>query len=57
MKKNIITNIFYVLSLYKSNIMSVSEFVCSFPNSSKTTKPDELKFWGMIPLGMQEVLG
>ena len=57
MKKNIITNIFYVLSLYKSNIMSVSEFVWLFPNSSKTTKPDELKFWGMIPLGMQEVLG
>ena len=57
MKKNIITNIFYVLSLYKSNIMSVSEFVCSFPNSSKTTKPDELKFWGMIPLELRKVLG
>ena len=35
----------------------VSDFVCLFPNSSKTTKPDELKFWGMIPLGMQKVLG
>ena len=31
----------------------VSDFVCLFPNSSKTTKPDELKFWGMIHLGMQ----
>ena len=30
----------------------VSLCVCLFPNSSKTTKPDELKFWGMIPLGM-----
>ena len=35
----------------------VSDFVCLFPNSSKTTQPDELKFWGMIPLGMQKVLG
>ena len=35
----------------------VSDFVCLFPNSSKTTKPDELKLWGMIPLGMQKVLG
>ena len=32
------------ISLYKSNRMSVNEFVCLFPNSSETTKPDELKF-------------
>ena len=28
-----------------------------FPNSSKTTKPNELKFLGMISLGVQMVLG
>ena len=41
-------------SLYKKQ--DVSECVCLFPNSSKTTKPDELKFWGMILLEMQYVL-
>ena len=35
----------------------VSVCVCLFPNSSKTTKPDKLEIWGMIPLGMQKVLG
>ena len=35
----------------------VSLFVCLFPNSSKTTNPSKLKFWGMIPLGMEKVLG
>ena len=28
-----------------------------FPNSSKATKPNELKFLGMISLGVQMVLG
>ena len=32
-------------------------FVYLFPNSSETANPNELKFWGMIPLGMQKVLG
>ena len=41
--------------LYKSNIMSVSEFVCH--NSSKMTKLEELKYREMITLGMQNVLG
>ena len=49
------------VSLYKSTSLSVSEwvclFVCLFPNSSETANPSELKFWGMIPLGMQNVLG
>jgi len=31
--------------------------VSLFPNSSETSKPDELKFWGMIPLRMQNVSG
>ena len=30
--------------------LSVCLFVCFCPNSSETTEPDELKFWGMIPL-------
>ena len=34
----------------------VSLSVCLFPNSFETTKPDELKFRGMIPLGMQMVV-
>ena len=29
--------------------------VCLFPNSSETANPSDLKFWGMIPLGMQNV--
>ena len=28
-----------------------------FPISSETANPSELKFWGMIPLGMEKVLG
>ena len=31
--------------------------VCLFPNSYKTVNPNEQKFWGMIPLGVQMVLG
>ena len=46
---------------YKSTSLSVSEsvclFVCLFPNSSETANPSELKFWGMIPLGIRKVLG
>ena len=49
------------LSLYQSNRMSVSLCVCLcvclFPNSYETANPNELKFWGMIPLGMEKVLG
>ena len=35
----------------------VSECVWMFPNSSETANPSELKFWGMIPLGIGKVLG
>ena len=39
----------------------VSESVCltvwMFPNSYETANPSELKFWGMILLGMEKVLG
>ena len=28
-----------------ASLSLVSEFVCLFPNSSETTKPDELEFW------------
>ena len=35
----------------------VSLCVWMFPNSSKTANPSELKFWGMIPLGIGKVLG
>ena len=51
----------YRISLYESASLSVSEwaslFECLFPNSSETVKPSDLKFLGMIPLGMQNVLG
>ena len=48
-----------------SKHLSVSEsvwlfdclFVCLFPNSSETTNPSELKYWEMILLGMEKVLG
>ena len=49
------------LSIYKSTSLSVSEsvclFVCLFPNSSETANPSDLKFWWMIPLGMQNDFG
>ena len=47
------------LSFNLSSIASefVYLFVYLFPNSSKTMNPNELKFWGMIPLGVQMVLG
>ena len=35
----------------------VSESVWMFPDSSETANPSDLKFWGMIPLGMEKVLG
>ena len=35
----------------------LSESVWMFPNSSETANPSDLKFWGMIPLGMEKVLG
>ena len=37
--------------------MCVCLFVFLFPNSSETVTPNELKVWGMIPLGVQMVLG
>ena len=37
--------------------MSVFFFAYLFPNSSETANPNEQKFWGIIPLGMQMVLG
>ena len=44
-----------------SKRQSVSEWVCvcvwMFPNSSETANPSDLKFWGMISLGMEKVLG
>ena len=45
------------ISLYQSNSLSVSECVWMFPNYSETANPSDLKFWGMIPLGMEKVLG
>ena len=55
-----IWDIFHILkSLYQSTSLSVSEFVCVFvclfPNSSETVNPSELKFWGMILLGIGKV--
>ena len=55
----------YSLELIKETYLSikapvcqwVSLFVCLFPNSSETANPSELKFWGMILLGMEKVLG
>ena len=32
-------------------------FVCLFPNSSETANPSKLKYWEMILLGMEKVLG
>ena len=40
-----------------SEQQDINELVCLFPISSGTTIPDLLTFWGMIPLGMQTVLG
>ena len=39
------------LSLYKSASLSMSLFVCLFPNSSETANPSELKFQELISLG------
>ena len=51
--------IFLILLLKQQDVSeSVCVFVVSlYPNSFETTKPDELTFKGMIPLGMQKVLG
>ena len=56
-KKSKFLKLFKKQPLYKSASLSVSLFVCWFPNSSETANPSELKFWGMIPLGMEKVLG
>ena len=45
------------VSFYNSSRMVVSKFVCLFPNSSETANTSDLKFWGMIPFGMEKVLG
>ena len=45
----------FLISLKKHQ--SVSECVCLFPNSSETAYANDLKFRGMIPLGMEKVLG
>ena len=45
------------LSVCVSVCLFVWLFVCLFPNSSETANPSELKFWGMIPLGIGKVLG
>ena len=44
-------------SLYQSTSLSVSEYVWMFPNSTETANPSDLKFLGMIPLGMEKGLG
>ena len=44
------------LSSKKIGSQWVCVFVCLFPNSFETTKPDELKFWGMIFLGIRKDL-
>ena len=49
-------NILY-LSIKALVCQWVSLCVCLFPNSYETANPNELKFWGMIPLGMEKVLG
>ena len=42
-----------VYSLIKAPVCQwVCLFVCLFPNFSKTSNPSELKFWGMILLGI-----
>ena len=48
-----LAQILSISSLYKSNRMSLSLFVCFFANSSKTVNPNELKFRGMIPLWLE----
>ena len=47
----------YNLSIKAPVCQWVSVFVGLFPNSSETANPSELKFWGMISLGMEKVLG
>ena len=59
MISHVVCKIFDIIekSLNKSTSLLVSLFVCLLPNSSETANPSNLKFWGMIPLGMQNVLG
>ena len=45
-----------IISLYQSTSLSVSESVWMFPNSSETANPKDLKFWGMIPLGIRRTV-
>ena len=49
------------LSLYNSASLSLSEWVCLcvclFPNFYETANFSKLKFRGMIPVGMEKVLG
>ena len=54
----LLTMYFSILLLKQQSVSEwVSESVCLFPNSSETANSSELKFWGMIPLGMEEDLG
>ena len=47
----------YANTFHLSIKAPVCQWVSVFPNSSETANPSELKFWGMIPLGMEKVLG
>ena len=54
--------VIYILILFLEVILSlkqydVSECVCLSLNYYEMADPNELKFWGMIPLGVQTVLG
>ena len=50
-------NVLLMIILLVNYKVSVSLCVCLFLNSSETVETDELRFLGMIPLGVQMVLG
>ena len=59
LNKAVVTKVFIKdITLYKQYDISESVclFVCVSPNSSKMANSNKLKFWGMVPLGMQNVL-
>ena len=55
--KNLLSKERLYLSIKVPVCQWVSEYVCLFPNSFETANPSELKFWGIIPLGIGKVLG
>ena len=58
LNKAVVTKVFIKdITLYKQYDISESVclFVCVIPNSSKTANSNKLKFWGMVPLGMQKI--